>query len=83
MLENEDKFKKTIKGLNDKLDELHSRLTGQSDIENQLQQKYIQEIESRCKLADVYKGKCPEIPALSLFATINWIVVYRNEWRIE
>lgn len=58
LLENEEKFKKTIQSLNDKLEELNSRLTGQSEIENQLQQKYVQEIESRCKLADVYKGEC-------------------------
>lgn len=55
-MENEENLKKTIQNLNEKIEELNDRLTGQSEMENQLQQKYIDEIESRQKLVEVYKG---------------------------
>lgn len=54
--ENEINYKKQITQLTDRIDELNARLTGQSEIEKQLQQKYINEIDSRTKLADMYKG---------------------------
>ena len=43
--------------LNDKIEELNARLNGQSEVEKTLQQKYVQEIDSRIKLADTYKGR--------------------------
>lgn len=56
LLENEENYRKQIQNQNDKIEELNARLSGQSEVENQLQQKYIQEIDSRIKLADMYKG---------------------------
>ncbi len=56
LTENEEKFKKTIQNLNEALEEQNTKLTGHSEIEIQLKQKYVQEIESRSKLANVYKG---------------------------
>ena len=55
-MENEQNYRKPIETLNEKIEELNNRLTGQSEVENELRNKYVDEIESRTKLADVYKG---------------------------
>jgi len=55
--ENENNYKKQMTQLNDKIEELNARLNGQSEVEKTLQQKYVQEIDSRIKLADTYKGR--------------------------
>lgn len=56
LLENEENYKRTIESLNQKIEELNDRLTGRSEVENELRNQYIAEIDSRTKLADVYKG---------------------------
>ena len=64
---------------------MNARLSGQSEVEQQLQQKYVHEIDSRTKLADMYKGSSVAIRcntrswsvwSLILFA---WIVEMSEE----